>query len=123
MSKLHTSIVCMAGVLLTAIGSILHAETFPAEKWDKWNAAAPSHYPDENWHKYATPEDAGWSSQGLLSARQMSERAGSAAVMMIYNGAVLAQWGEAERRYMRHSIRSSLHRRHSNRCHFQVTTY
>ncbi len=108
LSKLHISVVCLVGTLILANGPNLHAETFSNQNWEIWNAAAPSHYPGESWHRYAVPEDAGWSSEGLSSARKMSEAAGSAAVMVIYNGAILTQWGRTERRFMCHSIRKSL---------------
>jgi CubicO group peptidase (beta-lactamase class C family) len=64
-------------------------------------------YPGKFWQKYATPEEAGWSSQKLEAAREYFEMLDSAAVMIVYNGAVLAAWGDVGRRYMCHSIRKS----------------
>jgi hypothetical protein len=57
---------------------------------------------------YARPEEVGFSSEKLAQARKYSEEIGSAAVMVIYDGAVVAYWGDIEKRYMCHSIRKSL---------------
>ncbi len=67
-----------------------------------------THFPAETWMQYETPEEAGWSSEKLSSVEKFSHRAGSAAVMIIYNGAILAQWGQINRRLMCHSVRKSL---------------
>ena len=64
-------------------------------------------YPGRTWLMYAKPEQAGFSSEKLAEADQYSEQIGSAAVMVIYNGAIVAQWGDIETRYMCHSVRKS----------------
>ncbi|MBN2312848.1 MAG: serine hydrolase [Sedimentisphaerales bacterium] len=64
-------------------------------------------YPGETWWMYARPEEAGFSYEKLAEARQYSEAIGSAAVMVIYDGAVVAHWGDIETRYMCHSVRKS----------------
>ncbi len=64
-------------------------------------------YPGATWVSYASPEEAGFSSAQLAQARQYSEEIGSAAVMVIYKGAVLTHWGPIEKRYMCHSVRKS----------------
>lgn len=100
-----------AGLLLVLIWTWMPgacAETFEDENWPRWNAASKPLYPAKQWLKYQTPEDAGWSLDGLNKARKASRSAGSAAVMIIYNGAILAEWGETERRFKCHSIRKSL---------------
>jgi len=56
---------------------------------------------------YARPEEAGFSYEKLAEARQYSEEIGSAAVMVIYDDAVVAHWGDIETRYMCHSVRKS----------------
>ena len=65
-------------------------------------------YPGRNWLMYAKAEEAGFSSEKLADARRYSDQIGSAAVMVIYDGIVVAQWGDIETRYMCHSIRKSL---------------
>jgi CubicO group peptidase (beta-lactamase class C family) len=40
--------------------------------------------------------------------RNLSEAIGSAAVLIIYDGVVLAEWGEVERRFRCHSLRKSI---------------
>jgi CubicO group peptidase (beta-lactamase class C family)/poly(3-hydroxybutyrate) depolymerase len=65
-------------------------------------------WPDAEWHSMPSPADRGWSTPGLDDAQRFSEQIGSAAVMIVENGAVVAQWGDVERRYKCHSIRKSL---------------
>lgn len=65
-------------------------------------------HPARTWLMYVTPDDAGFSSEKLAQARQYSDEIGSSAVMVIYDGAVVAHWGDIEKRYMCHSIRKSL---------------
>ena len=64
--------------------------------------------PGVSWMQYAVPEEAGWSSEKLEEARQFALDIGSAAFMVIYDGKVVISWGEAERRFMCHSVRKSL---------------
>ncbi len=104
----HTTIASLVVALVLATAPSGHAQRFSTENWDQWNAASTLIYPDETWQQYATPEEAGWSSEGLKIARTNSRVSGSAAVMVIYDGAILAQWGQVERRFKCHSIRKSL---------------
>ncbi len=106
--KLHVVAVSLGIILLVAAGPNAPSHAWPLEKWERWNAASTGHYPDRNWYRYARPEEAGWSAQRLADAQSLSQSFGSAAVMVIYDGAVLAEWGQVERRYMCHSIRKSL---------------
>jgi len=50
-------------------------------------------YPDTTWYKYATPEEAGWSSTKIEEVKQFADSLGSDAVMLIHNGAVVTEWG------------------------------
>jgi CubicO group peptidase (beta-lactamase class C family) len=106
--KVHAIIASLVFALALATAPSGHAQRLSTENWGQWNAASIPIYPDETWQQYATPEEAGWSSEGLKSARKNSRVSGSAAVMVIYDGAILAQWGQVERRFMCHSIRKSL---------------
>jgi len=49
-----------------------------------------------------------WSAAKLDAAKRHADAIGSAAVMVVENGEVIAQWGDVERRYKCHSIRKSL---------------
>lgn len=69
--------------------------------------AQSSRVPGERWMQYATPEQAGFSSEGLARARALWERSRSAAYMVVHRGAVVAAWGDVERRLMCHSVRKS----------------
>lgn len=71
-------------------------------------AAAQERYPAENWMGYATPEDAGWSSQGIAAAKAFADSIGTAAFMLVHDGAVVATFGDYARRYQAHSVRKSL---------------
>lgn len=92
-------------VVLTLAGC---AAPYPHTQWDRWTAASTPVTPGATWSKYASPEQAAWSSAGLADAEAFSRRIGSAAVMVVFDGAVLAHWGEIERRFNVHSVRKSL---------------
>jgi len=64
--------------------------------------------PKQNWMKYENPQDAGFSLEKLEKARQYWNSTQSAACMIVHRGAVVAAWGEIERRLMCHSVRKSL---------------
>jgi CubicO group peptidase (beta-lactamase class C family) len=63
----------------------------------------------KNWTRFSTPEEAGFSSTKLMEAKAVWEdqRPASAAVMAIYKGKVLVDWGDTKSPYMCHSIRKS----------------
>ncbi len=108
LSTSHGLIAGLAWCLFLAIPPDSHAGAWPTEEWNRWDAAASPTYPGETWLQYETPEDAGWSSERLAATRKHSEAVGTAAVTVIYNGAVVAQWGQVARRFMCHSVRKSL---------------
>ncbi len=100
--------ISLSFVLMSVSASSSYAQTSSTSDWDQWNNISEPVFPDVMWENYATPEDAGWSSRRLAEARETSWSAGSAAVVVIYDGAILTQWGEVERRFYCHSIRKSL---------------
>jgi CubicO group peptidase (beta-lactamase class C family) len=67
-----------------------------------------SFFPDTSWVQYATPEDAGWSVEGIEQARAFADSLGSKAVMLVYKGAIVAEWGFTEDLAPIASIRKSL---------------
>ncbi len=67
-----------------------------------------SQNPQESWQQYATPEEAGFSSEKLAQAKALYDSLNAAAFLIIYDGKVLASWGDVTRRYMCHSVRKSL---------------
>jgi CubicO group peptidase (beta-lactamase class C family) len=67
-----------------------------------------STYPDTTWMRYATPEEAGWSSEGIDKARAFADSLGSKAVILVYDGAIVAEWGFTEDLAPIASIRKSL---------------
>ena len=60
------------------------------------------------WRQYASPEEAGFSSERLEEAYASAEETGSAAIMAIYNGHVVVAWGDIERPFKCHSVRKSI---------------
>lgn len=65
-------------------------------------------FPAEHWRQYQKPEDAGWSSAKLQQVANLMPRYNSAALMVVYKGAVVGAWGEYERRFINASSRKSL---------------
>lgn len=60
---------------------------------------------DDNQLEYVTPEEVGYSSALLDSAKQFAEQSGYAAVMALYDGKVFFSWGNTTYNYLCHSIR------------------
>ncbi len=69
--------------------------------------AETSQVPGEYWRRYVTAEEAGFSSEILEEAKAYFDSYDAAALMVIYNGAVLVNWGETARRFRCHSSRKS----------------
>ena len=65
-------------------------------------------YPGENWDWAESPEESGWSSEKLTAAKAFGEQIGSAAVMIVDTGVVIAAWGDLTLNYHCHSMRKSL---------------
>ncbi len=71
-------------------------------------AAAADRVPADVWQMYESPEEAGFSSDKLAAAHKLYDSINAAGVMIVYDGAVLAAWGDVETRFMCHSVRKSL---------------
>lgn len=69
---------------------------------------AVEYYPERSWSKLASPELAGWSTNKLEEARRFSKSIHSAAVVIIENGIIVAEWGDITGRFKLHSVRKSL---------------
>jgi CubicO group peptidase (beta-lactamase class C family) len=65
-------------------------------------------YPGLEWTMADNPEGMGWSSVKLAQAHVYADRIGSAAVMVIDDGIVVASWGDLAYKYPCHSMRKSL---------------
>lgn len=57
------------------------------------------------WQQYADAAEAGFSATLLASARTYADSVGSAAVVAVYRGHVIAAWGDVARRIPAHSVR------------------
>jgi CubicO group peptidase (beta-lactamase class C family) len=98
----------IAAVIALLSGPLAGPQFADTSPWPAWNAASQPHFPGARWQAYFEPEEAGWSSAGLARAADLAREAGSAAVFIVHDGAILARWGQSERRFMAHSIRKSL---------------
>jgi len=107
-----TSIVRKAAFTLSLLASFMTVSTALAAdmtaNWPVWNAASPPVFPGETWQRYVSPEEAGWSSEKLDEAMERGAQLGGDALFVVYNGAVLAEWGQTARRMNVHSVRKSL---------------
>ena len=102
LTLLMLTLVCVSAFSLCPAGE------YPVEKWQAWHHEATDRYPQAIWLQYVNPEDAGWSAQGLQEAKEYFESIDAAAAMVVHDGAVLAAWGEVDRRFPCHSVRKSL---------------
>ncbi len=66
------------------------------------------YYPGVSWEKVDTSEEMGWSSECLQLAKILSNEIGSAAVLVVTGGKIVAAWGETTQRFSCHSMRKSL---------------
>jgi len=64
-------------------------------------ALQPSEYPGIDWSRANTPESLGWSSAKLAVAQAYFKRIGSAAVMIVEDGLIVAAWGNTRQKYQR----------------------
>lgn len=69
----------------------------------------PSPAPAAGWLQLASPEEGGFDPAGLEAAFRRADEAGSAAVMVIRGGHVVAAWGDTSRELELHSVRKSLY--------------
>lgn len=68
---------------------------------------AGTRVPGASWMHYATPAEAGFDAAKLEAAHQTWQQLPSSAFLVIADGAVVADWGETDRRFMCHSVRKS----------------
>ena len=83
------------GLLILAVVSLAQSE-------------APPSAPDGPWRQYATAENAGFDPAALEKARQLAIRSGTAAVVVVHRGHVVAAWGTPDRPFKTASIRKSI---------------
>ena len=69
--------------------------------------ATSDRVPGDHWMQYSHVTEAGFDAEKLEAARKTWEGLPSSAFMIVANGAIVAAWGEVERRFMCHSVRKS----------------
>ena len=100
--RLSTIFLAVAvGLPVAAVGQ--KTSTRAAERVER----VADRFPGENWMQYADVADAGFSPERLAEARRFWERRDSSAFLVLSGGAVVASWGEVDRRFMCHSLRKS----------------
>jgi hypothetical protein len=67
----------------------------------------PVDLPNETWKQYASPEEAGFSREILDNAKSYYDKIGASSLMVIYNNAVLINWGDTGKHYDSSSIREA----------------
>ena len=70
-------------------------------------AAAEGVYPGKEWRRAESAEALGWSSEKLQEAQEYADTIDTAAVMVVHDGVVVAEWGETASKFKCHSIRKS----------------
>ena len=70
-------------------------------------ALAQERVPGERWMRFVDVAEAGFDADGLEAARATWEGLPSSAFLVVADGAVVAGWGDLERRFMCHSVRKS----------------
>jgi CubicO group peptidase (beta-lactamase class C family) len=93
-------------IALLVLGLPTACQTAP--QWAPYDGGYGQVYPAVNWQKTDAPGRLGWSSKKLAQARAYSEAIGSAAVMIVDDGVVVAAWGDVTRKFKCHSMRKSL---------------
>jgi CubicO group peptidase (beta-lactamase class C family) len=71
------------------------------------HANAQQRVPGDSWQIYTDVSEAGFDPDLLEAARQAWEKLPSSAFLVIADGAIVASWGEVDRRFMCHSVRKS----------------
>lgn len=64
-------------------------------------------FPGKEWQQISKPESVGFSTEGLLKAKQYADSINTTGVMIIVNGKLVYQWGDNDKKYNTHSIRKS----------------
>lgn len=72
------------------------------------DTAVTGHFPGKSWEMWASPHGAGFAEEGWPQIEKECEASGAASVMVVYDGAILLQYGKTTTRYMCHSVRKSL---------------
>lgn len=98
----------MAVILVAVCLSALLTACQTTPEWIPYQSITGIVYPEEHWQKAKNVEQLGWSSEKIAKARAYSETIGSAAVMIVDDGVVVAAWGDVTRKFKCHSMRKSL---------------
>lgn len=91
MNRLHKLKYLLFLVIFLGATSCLQAQNFPGKEWEK----------------FATPEEAGFSTVKMEEAKAFGDEIQSAALTLVVDGKIVYEWGEVNRKFKTHSIRKS----------------
>src|SRR5262245_10068366 len=97
--RLITRLAVAISACLICLANCTHAQS--QSTVDAENAVFPS----KTWQKIERPEEVGWPAEKLEAAKKESEAIGSAAVVIVHGGQIVAEWGQPTKKYYVHSIR------------------
>lgn len=103
----RVQLIPLLALLVSAVGS-LAAQEQEARAPAREGAVAEPRFPGESWMQYADVSEAGFSPAGLDRARRFFENRDGAAFLAVSHGAVVAAWGDIDRRFLAHSMRKSV---------------
>jgi len=86
---------------------VLSIAVFAGSGFSQTQITGEKRYPGIEWEKVSLPEELGYTSEKLREAQEYATTINTAAVMIIVDGVVLAEWGETTRKFNIHSIRKS----------------
>jgi CubicO group peptidase (beta-lactamase class C family) len=93
---------------LLACFLVLGAVTSPQTGTSEANHRNAQHeYPGQHWSQVKKPEDKGWSSEKLASAKAYADTLDTAAVIIVDDGVIIDEWGQTATKFNVHSIRKS----------------
>jgi len=87
----------MKTIILIITAAFLSVQTF----------CQVSHIPSDHWMKYKNPEDAGFTLSEIEEIKSSYSASGSAALIIVYDGAIVLSMGEVSRKHLDQSMRKS----------------
>ena len=100
----------LAGPIIVILPLVFYAGTVSGshmvslENYDE----AKSYYPGKRWQQLRDPNAAGWSESHLAEIRNIHDKIGTDAALIVHRGVVIYSFGEITNKYQLYSVRKSL---------------
>lgn len=78
------------------ISALLMLGTAPGCAQAPAGAGPADRFPIEEWLRYASPEEGGWSAAGVAAARAYADSVGAPVGMLVHDGVVVTSWGRID---------------------------